>query len=141
MSLSASESSVMEEAPLVAAYAALLALLFAGLSVRTLLLRRRFGVGLGDGGAVELERAVRAHGHFAEYVPFSLLLIYFVESHADSVLMVHFLASTLLIGRGLHAWGVSQVAENYRFRVAGMVCTLVVLVGCSLQLLVGVVTT
>lgn len=53
--------------PLVAPYAAVLGLLFAALSVRTLLLRRRLRVALGDGGDERLLRAMRVHANFAEY--------------------------------------------------------------------------
>ena len=55
-------------------YAALLAVIFVALSVRTLLLRRRLGIAIGDGDDPRMLRAMRAHANFAEYVPFSLLL-------------------------------------------------------------------
>ena len=60
-------------------YAALLALLFVGLSIRTLRMRRRLGIAIGDAGNESMLRAMRAHSNFAEYVPLSLLLIYLVE--------------------------------------------------------------
>lgn len=44
---------------IVPVYASLLALLFLGLSVRTILLRGKFKVGIGSGGRLELERAMR----------------------------------------------------------------------------------
>lgn len=56
-------------------YAALLSLLFVALSIRTLRLRRRLSVSLGDDGHSAMVRAIRAHGNFAEYVPLGLLLI------------------------------------------------------------------
>ena len=40
-------------------YAALLGLIFVGLSVRTIRLRRRYRVGVGDGNHAELQRAAR----------------------------------------------------------------------------------
>lgn len=119
-----------------AVYAAVLALLFTALSFRTLLRRRRIGVGVGDGGDVALTKAIRAHANFAEYTPLGLILIYLLEVVAGAYLMVHVYGVLLVVGRSLHAWGVSQVEENYRFRVAGMVCTFVVLIGASLRLLV-----
>ena len=57
-------------------YAALLGLIFVALSIRTIRLRRRYGVGVGDGNNTELQRAARVHANFAEYVPLALLLIY-----------------------------------------------------------------
>jgi len=64
-------------------YAALLGLLFVVLSVRTLLLRRRLSIAIGDAGSESMLRAMRVHANFAEYVPLSLLLIYLVEVTGD----------------------------------------------------------
>ena len=49
--------------PVAPIYAALIALLFVALSVRTLRLRHRFAVAVGTGGERELERAIRAHAY------------------------------------------------------------------------------
>ena len=122
---------------LTAAYAAVLALMFVGLSVRALLLRRRLGVGVGDGGDVALAKALRAHANFAEYTPLAVFLIYLLETLASGETMVHVYGSVLVLGRAVHAYGVSRVLEDYRFRVFGMACTFVVLVGTSLRLLVA----
>ena len=56
-------------------YAALLALLFIALSVRTLRLRRHLKIAVGDAGNTQMLRAMRAHANFAEYVPMCLLLL------------------------------------------------------------------
>jgi hypothetical protein len=50
-------------------YAALLAFLFVGLSMRTLRMRRRMRITVGDAGNPGMLRARRAHANFAEYVP------------------------------------------------------------------------
>ena len=109
--------------PVVALYAALLALLFIGLSVRTIGLRRRLRIAVGDAGNAEMLRAMRVHSNFAEYVPLALLLIYFTEISGAPVLLVHALGFGLLLGRVAHAYGVSQSEENLRFRVFGMAVT------------------
>jgi len=116
-------------------YAALLALLFVFLSLRTIRLRRRHRVALGDGDNPELRRAMRAHANFAEYVPFALLLVYFVERDGAHLALVHALGLALLAGRLLHAWGVSQPREDFRFRVTGMVLSFGVLLTTALLLL------
>lgn len=116
-------------------YAALLALLFVFLSLRTIRLRRRHRVALGDGENPELRRAMRAHANFAEYVPFALLLVYFVERDGAHLALVHALGLALLAGRLLHAWGVSQPREDFRFRVTGMVLSFGVLLTAALLLL------
>lgn len=105
-------------------YAALLALLFVALTLRTIRLRRRYGVALGDGAHPALLRAMRAHANFAEYVPLALVLFYFAEIGGAPQALAHLLGGSLLIGRSLHAWGVSQEREAFAFRVTGMALTL-----------------
>lgn len=116
-------------------YAALLGLLFAVLSIRTLLLRRRLRIAIGDAGNESRLRAVRVHANFAEYVPLRLLLIYFVEVTGANLLFVHALGVSVLAGRVSHALGVRRVNENYAFRVTGMALTLTPLIAASLWLL------
>ena len=60
-------------------YAAIFAIIFVLLSVRTLRERRKARVAVGGGGNIQLLRAARAHANFAEYTPFALLLITFME--------------------------------------------------------------
>ena len=116
-------------------YAALIGLIFTMLSIRTLRLRRRLGVAIGPGEEPILLKAVRAHGNFAEYVPIALLLMIFTELRTEGTLLIHALGSLLLVGRLTHAYGISQLKENYRFRVAGMAMTFTVIITCSLRLL------
>ena len=123
-----------------ASYAAVLALVFVGLSVRTIRLRRQAQVAIGDGGDKRLARAARVHANFAEYVPLALLLIHFVEEGGAPTLAVHALCTLLLGGRLLHAWGVSQPRENFRFRVAGMAMTFAAIVLAALGLLYSAIT-
>jgi hypothetical protein len=121
--------------PIVALYAALLALLFVVLSLRTIGARRRLQVAVGDGGHRELQRAMRVHANFAEYAPLALLLIYLVEVASGPSGLVHALGLGLLAGRSVHAYGVSQAKEDLRFRVSGMALTFMVLIVASLYLL------
>ena len=60
---------------IVPAYAALLALFFVALSIRTLRLRRELRIAVGDGGNPAMLRAMRVHANFAEYVPLGLILL------------------------------------------------------------------
>ena len=117
-------------------YAALLAFLFIALSVRALRLRRHLKIAVGDAGNTQMLRAMRAHANFAEYVPMCLLLLALVELHGGrNPWVLHGLGLTLLAGRLSHAWGVSQVHENYRFRVFGTVMTFTTLAACAVFLL------
>jgi len=117
-------------------YAALLALMFVVLSARTIGLRRRLRVAVGDGGDKGLERAMRVHANFAEYVPLALLLIYFLEMHTRFLTLVHGLCIALIAGRLLHAYGVSQVQEKFIFRQVGMALTFGVIITAAITLLV-----
>ncbi len=121
------------------AYAAIFAFIFVALSVRTLRLRRQLRVAIGHGNEPKLERATRAHTNFAEYVPISILLIYFLEIHTVSSIWIHLLCTVLLVGRIVHAYGVSQVSEDHRYRVTGMSLTFAVIISVSIGILWGYV--
>jgi uncharacterized protein len=116
-------------------YAALFALLYVVLSVRTLRLRRTLRITIGDSGNEAMLRAMRVHSNFAEYVPFSLLLILLVEMQTAPPVLVHALCLCLFVGRLSHAFGVSQLNENYRYRVFGMVLTFTTLVASAMYLI------
>lgn len=124
-------------APVVAVYAALLSLLFCGLSARVLLLRKKLRATLGDAQDPRLARAVRVHGHFAEYVPLALLLMLLLELGGTSAVVLHSYGTLLLLSRLMHAWGVSALEENLRWRTAAMIITMSLLSGAALLLLVG----
>jgi uncharacterized membrane protein YecN with MAPEG domain len=112
-------------------YAALFALLFFAVSVRTILLRRRLKIAVGDGGQPQMLRAMRVHSNFAEYVPLTLLLVLMLEWQGGHAALIHAFCLVLLVGRLSHAVGVSQVAENYRYRVFGMGSTFTAMVGSA----------
>ena len=117
-------------------YAALLGILLIVMSVRVIRVRRREKVAVGEGESVELLRAMRAQANFVEYVPLTLLLIFFGETLGAPGLFIHGLCVVLLVGRAIHGFGVSQVRENFRFRVFGMICTFLTLCSASLTILV-----
>jgi uncharacterized membrane protein YecN with MAPEG domain len=122
-------------------YAALLAVFFSSLSLRTIRLRRSLGIAVGDSGNETLLRAMRVHSNFAEYVPLALILLYFVEARGVPTAGVHALCLFLVLGRVLHAHGVSRQIEDYRFRVSGMALTFTVLLLSALILLLSSVRT
>ncbi|MZR30983.1 glutathione metabolism protein [Sneathiella sp. DP05] len=116
-------------------FAALLALVFVLLSIRTVKARRRSKISLGDGGDNALQMAVRAHGNFIEYVPITLLLMTFLEMRTVSIYVLIALGSLLFVGRCCHAIGFSGANMNFRFRAIGMVLTFIALIVASLWLL------
>lgn len=120
---------------IVSIYAAVLALMFLALSIRIILVRRKVGIAIGSGSDQVLTRAVRVHSNFAEYVPLVLILIFLFEFLGGPALVVHGLGAALLIGRSIHAYGVSQLQEKLTFRVTGMLLTFLVIIISSLGIL------
>jgi uncharacterized membrane protein YecN with MAPEG domain len=117
--------------PITPLYSAILGLVFFVLSIRTIGVRRRLRVAVGDGRQPELLRAMRVHANFAEYVPLTLVLVYMLESLGGNAVLVHALCGGLLVGRVSHAHGVRKVVEDFRFRVFGMALTFAALIGAA----------
>lgn len=113
--------------PITAFYASLLAFLFLLLSVRVIAQRRESRVEIGVGESKELLRRSRVHANFAEYVPLALLLLAFAETLKTPSIVLHLLGLTLLAGRVLHAYALSQTPHIMRMRVLGMGMTLTVI--------------
>ncbi|MBX2869736.1 MAG: MAPEG family protein [Acidiferrobacterales bacterium] len=122
-------------------YIPLFGILLVVLSVRTLLLRRKLKIGIGDNDNVELKRAMRVHANFIEYTPLAILLIYFLEQTGGYSVWIHVLCIALLAGRIIHAYGVSQIKEDLRFRVVGMALTFLVILSTSVRLLFAAIST
>ena len=108
-------------------YAGLLALTFLILSLRVISVRRTLRVGLGDGNSSDLLRRIRVHGNFAEYVPLALILMTLVEWQGGPRAILHLVGIFLLLGRGIHAYGLSHEPELTKLRVIGMALTLLAL--------------
>jgi uncharacterized protein len=109
--------------PITTLFAGLLGLLFIALSVRVIGARRGARVAIGDGGDKTLARRARVHGNFAEYAPMALLLMGFAEIGGAAKMQIWMAGLLLLVGRIVHAYGVSQEKEVLAFRVAGMAMT------------------
>lgn len=123
--------------PITALYAGLLTPLFILLSVRVIAVRRGGNVAVGDGGNSSLLRRMRVHANFAEYVPLALILMALAEDQHTPAWLLHALGLLLLAGRTLHAVGMSQEAERFAFRVAGVASTFAVLVVGAALCIVG----
>jgi hypothetical protein len=117
-------------------YIALAALLLLYLSVRVMSLRGRYGVGIGDGGHEDLQRAMRVQANFIEYVPIALLLLLTADLVGHQKIWVHVLGIVLLVGRVVHAYGLSRHSGRSFGRAAGIVLTyLVIVAGAALAIL------
>lgn len=122
--------------PLISAlYAAGLGVVFVLLSLRTLRLRRKLRIGLGDAGHPQMQRAIRVHANFAEYVPLCLGLMCLAEVQAAPAWLLHSMGIALVLARLIHAGGVSQVQEQTKFRVIGVALTLSILLIASSYLI------
>ena len=100
--------------------AAVLTIIFVKLSFAVIGLMRKNKVGLGSGGHDDLERAIRAQGNFAEYVPFGIILIACLELNGAPWWLVAIPGITLIIGRLFHAKGINEPPPNFSNRVRGM---------------------
>ncbi len=111
--------------------ASVLTLIFMRLSFNVIRLRRANRVGLGSAGNEELERAIRAQGNFAEYVPFGLILIACLELNGAPWWLACILGMTLTTGRLIHAKGINEPPPNFRKRVLGMIFTINTLIALA----------
>lgn len=104
-------------------YAALLTILLLVLLARVIRLRWKYRVGIHDGGHAELARAIRVHGNFIETAPWVLMLMLMMElMHAPDFLL-HGFGVLLLLGRMMHAWGLTHYAGSSPGRMGGMIIT------------------
>jgi hypothetical protein len=110
--------------PVTALYAASLAVVLIVLSFRVIGERRGKRVEIGDGADRELLRRMRVHANFIEYTPYCLILLALAESLKAPALALHAIGLTLVVGRILHAYGLSQTPHILRARVAGMILTI-----------------
>src|SRR6185503_15364877 len=105
-----------------AVYLALLALVYAALAINV----------------VRLRSAIRAHAHFAEYVPVITLMVATLEMSGVAAWRVHVLMAALLISRLLHPFGMYAKPGTPAFRigrVGGMALTIILLITCAAAVL------
>jgi uncharacterized protein len=110
--------------------ASALALLYMILLLRIVRMRFSQRVSLGDGGNEELQKRIRAHGNFAEYVPMLLILMGLVELAGASKQMLGLVGAAMVLFRISHVIGIHRPAPNL-FRVVGTVGTFTVILGLS----------
>ncbi|HCC80071.1 MULTISPECIES: MAPEG family protein [unclassified Methylophaga] len=107
-------------------YAALAALMIVALARKVISLRRQHKVALGDGGQQDLLAAIRAHANAVEYLPIGLLLLLLLELSQGPAWLIHLLGSLFIIGRLIHANGVSKAIITRR--IIGMQFTIWLLI-------------
>ena len=122
-------------------YAAILGLIFACLSTWVIAGRFKLQILHGDGGNETMNRRMRAHGNFAEYVPVILLLLALFESSGGSKAIVRILLVVLTVARLMHPVGMiapPNSVQQYAFRATSVIATLTILAIASGLLLLRV---
>lgn len=103
--------------------ASLLGFFYIYLSWRVIRGRHQHKVDIGAGGQPSLERDIRAHANFAEYVPLGLILLGLLELAAAPDALLWALSLALVAGRILHFTGFTKHPGASFGRVAGMTLT------------------
>jgi hypothetical protein len=104
-------------------WTALHLLLLLGLSLLAVRQRFKHRVRIGDGGVPEVERALRAFGNAAEYVPPALAALILLALLQQDPRLVHGLGATLFVARVAHAIGLSRSSDRTLGRTTGVVLT------------------
>jgi hypothetical protein len=90
----------------------------------TVLVRRRVRQSLGEGTDPALTRAVRRHGNFAENAAIFVVSLALAETLGAARWFVATLAALFVLGRILHAIGLSQANTVNPWRVGGVFATI-----------------
>ncbi|QEE38376.1 MULTISPECIES: MAPEG family protein [unclassified Methylobacterium] len=119
-------------------YAALLALVYLGLSGWVMGSRVSDNVLLGDGGDASLLKRVRTHANFSEYVPLALILVALLEAGGGGHGLVQGLLIALLVGRILHPIGMfaaPNTPRQFACRGGGILLTMATIAIAAIALL------
>jgi uncharacterized protein len=84
----------------------------------------------------KLERRVRAHANYCEFVPLGLILIYLVEITWKLPVLTHAIALMLLAGRAAHARAFLGERMFFKWRTRGMLLTFFSISAASVALLI-----
>jgi len=119
-------------------YAGILGLIYLGLCALVIKMRFKHEAGIGDKNIEEMQRAVRVHGNFAEYVPLIVIMMAVTEStlpYSWSPFLLHGLGIAMVIARVAHAYGLSKSIGTSPGRFLGTIATFVVLMILSIALI------
>jgi uncharacterized membrane protein YecN with MAPEG domain len=116
-------------------YAALATVLVVFLAFRVIFRRQSTKTGIGDGGDHELAKRIRVHANAVETLPLGLILLFLVEWNQTLPMLVHVFGIALIVGRVLHAFGLSRSSGASAGRVVGMIVTLATLLVMAVLLL------
>lgn len=118
-----------------ALWSGLLVLLIVVLSIRVVMARQKGRVILGDGGNASLILAGRVFGNAAEYIPVGIGALAILAVLGLPAYALHAVGATLLLGRVLHASGLTA-GKPTPGRLGGMLLTYLALVLAGAMLVV-----
>ena len=121
--------------PVTPLFAAILAIVYVCLSAGVIKKRLGKNISIGSAGDKDLEKVIRIHANFAEYVPISLILMWFIEIITYSSSLVYILGCVLLISRFAHIIGLNDSANKMMYRRVGMIGTFAVILISSIVLI------
>ena len=126
--------------PVTPLFAAIFALAYLYLTTAVIKLRMSGKVAIGvennDSSINEdLQKAVRIHANFIEYVPIALILFWFLENITYSPNTVFWLGCILLIARLAHVIGMQNHSKYLFLRKWGVIVTLAVIAFSSIKII------
>ncbi len=122
-----------------AAYTAILGLIYLALSAWVVAGRGKYKAFHGDGGAPALNRRIRAHANFNEYVPLLLIMVALLEGGGAQPGTVHALLGALVIARIMHPFGMvapDNTPQQFIFRGLSAIATWIILLVAAILLLI-----
>nr|WP_325249668.1 MAPEG family protein [Amylibacter sp.] len=110
--------------PITAWSTVLLGVLYLWLTILIIMVRRSDGIVLGDNNDRIMAKKIRGQANAAEQIPLGLILIALNESlNPTPITLV--IAAFLVVGRYLHAVYFAKDGTHFRFRLYGMLFTLI----------------
>ncbi len=123
---------------LTAAYTAILALIYLALSGWVVAGRGKYKAFHGDGGATALNRRIRAHANFIEYVPLLLIMTALLEGGGAKPVTIHALLGVLVLARIMHPFGMvapDNTVQQFICRGLSAIATWIILLAAAILLL------
>ncbi|WP_299798415.1 MAPEG family protein [uncultured Shewanella sp.] len=117
-------------------YISITAIFVVMFAMRVIQLRRKYKIGLGTSGNEALRLANRVHANLVENAPIAMLLLVVAELNHLPDLFLHVLGIIWILGRILHAIGLTQGRGGYhlgRFW-GGLLSWLVILILAGINL-------
>ena len=124
-----------------AIYLSILALMFVVLSIRVIALRGnpifKF-FSFGKNNPAMLDRSIRGHGNFSEYVPIFILLLFCAEQIGLQEHILHTYGIFFFFGRIMHGICFCFLERNIFLRVGGTALTLITISILAIHILLRI---